>query len=356
MGRLQRASSHPAIPLLQALVEAGGDRGRFARAGVEWLPRLVASEITTLSVCDLTTGRRHVVGHPQPALAADAIAAFDRHFFEHPLVCFHTRHPEGGAHRISDAVPAAQFRRTALYNDYYRRIGIHHAVAIPLHVDGEVLVSFVLNRTRRDFSDDEIRGLDAVRGALAALYRRIVALERGRDSYLQISELAAAHGWPMVKLDRARRVCGITAAAEKLLADCGLGGIAERGKLPPSLDDCVRSSMQHANIGAASRRLMGPKGPLMVRCLADPDGAQSILVLLSAPAPAHEGAPLTRREREILNWVSTGKTDGQIAAILGRSPRTIQKHLENAYVKLGVENRTAAAMRVRQGQESRIHR
>lgn len=36
----------------------------------------------------------------------------------------------------------------------------------------------------------------------------------------------------------------------------------------------------------------------------------------------------------------------QVAAILGASVRTVQKHLEHAYVKLGVENRTAAVMRL----------
>ncbi len=55
---------------------------------------------------------------------------------------------------------------------------------------------------------------------------------------------------------------------------------------------------------------------------------------------------LTSREHEILQWVAAGKTDGQIAAILGRSVRTVQKHLEHVYLKLGVENRTAAVMRV----------
>jgi DNA-binding CsgD family transcriptional regulator len=55
---------------------------------------------------------------------------------------------------------------------------------------------------------------------------------------------------------------------------------------------------------------------------------------------------LTPREREVLRWVAAGKSDKQIAAILGASVRTVQKHLENTYVKLGVENRTAAAMRL----------
>ena len=47
----------------------------------------------------------------------------------------------------------------------------------------------------------------------------------------------------------------------------------------------------------------------------------------------------------MLRWVAAGKSDAQIGAILGISARTVQKHLQNVYDKLGVENRTAAAMR-----------
>lgn len=52
---------------------------------------------------------------------------------------------------------------------------------------------------------------------------------------------------------------------------------------------------------------------------------------------------LTGRESEVLSWISKGKTNRDIAQILGLSPRTIDKHLEQIYAKLGVENRTAAA-------------
>lgn len=52
---------------------------------------------------------------------------------------------------------------------------------------------------------------------------------------------------------------------------------------------------------------------------------------------------LTTRETEVLSWLSKGKTNRDIAQILGLSPRTIDKHLEQVYAKLGVENRTAAA-------------
>jgi len=56
-------------------------------------------------------------------------------------------------------------------------------------------------------------------------------------------------------------------------------------------------------------------------------------------------AALTPREREMLQWLATGKTDADIAQLIGISRRTVQKHLEHVYVKLGVETRTAAVMR-----------
>jgi len=56
-------------------------------------------------------------------------------------------------------------------------------------------------------------------------------------------------------------------------------------------------------------------------------------------------AGLTPREEEVLLWLATGKTDGDIATLLDISRRTVQKHLEHIYVKLGVETRTAAVMR-----------
>ena len=52
---------------------------------------------------------------------------------------------------------------------------------------------------------------------------------------------------------------------------------------------------------------------------------------------------LTNRESEVLHWIILGKTDKSIGQILGNSPRTINKHTEHIFVKLGVETRTAAA-------------
>ena len=257
MGQVIRRLRSEIAGVLQVIGTAGPDADGLARLGVAELPRLVASDLTTLSVCDLATGRRRVFGNPGETLSPEDIAAFDRHFFDHPLVCFHRAHPDGGTHRISDSVARRDFRESALYNEYYRRIGIEHVVAMPLHVDGTTLVSFVLNRAGRDFGDDEIALLDRLRGWLAAMYRNAVVLQRAAEVLRQLQEMSGT-------------VSG---------------------------------------------------------------------------ADASDG--LTPREGEILEWVAAGKSDRQIAAIVGVSPRTVQKHLEHIYVKLGVENRTAAAMRAR---------
>lgn len=60
---------------------------------------------------------------------------------------------------------------------------------------------------------------------------------------------------------------------------------------------------------------------------------------------AFEPAPLlTRREGDVMQWLACGKTDAEIGALLAISPRTVHKHLQHVYEKLGVETRTAAVM------------
>ncbi|CDZ40509.1 DNA-binding response regulator [Neorhizobium galegae] len=55
--------------------------------------------------------------------------------------------------------------------------------------------------------------------------------------------------------------------------------------------------------------------------------------------------PLTQRESEVLLWIAKGKSNRDIGDILGLSARTVNKHLEQIYVKLGVENRASAAVK-----------
>jgi len=239
--------SHAQIERSLAALHAIGDGcvsgDDFARRGVQGLPRLVASELTTLSVCNLESGHRAVVSDAPGALSAREVALFDRHFHEHPLVRSHGRNPGAVTKRIEDLVPQPEFRSSALYNEYYRAIRIDHAMAVPIHVDRRLLVSFVFNRRGRGFADEERDALELIRPHLGNLYRLCAVLGKS--------------GW--------------------------------------------------------------------------------------APAQAWQ---LTPREQDVLKWLSAGKTDRDIGAILAISPRTVHKHLQRIYEKLGVETRTAAVARV----------
>lgn len=236
------------------LAEAADDGDGFARCGVDVLQRLAPSELATLSLCDLASGHRHVIGLPSGALGASVRAAFDRHFREHPLVRYHADERGAHVHRISDSIDFGDFRNTPLFDEYYRAIGIDHVVALPLQIDDGWLVSFVLNRCGRDFSDREVARLEQVRAVASRLFRRTRMLESARESW-----------------------------------------------------------------AAAPKRAVPP--------------------LCRVPS-------LTYREHEVLRWVAAGKTDRDIAAILTISHRTVHKHLQAAYAKLGVETRTAAVMRL----------
>jgi DNA-binding CsgD family transcriptional regulator len=63
----------------------------------------------------------------------------------------------------------------------------------------------------------------------------------------------------------------------------------------------------------------------------------------SVPTGAFADRGLTARETDVLVLVARGRSNRDTAAILGVSPRTVQKHLENCFRKLGVSDRSAAA-------------
>ena len=83
-------------------------------------------------------------------------------------------------------------------------------------------------------------------------------------------------------------------------------------------------------------------------------GPDEFLFRLSGSGPRSGSAmlrqhfSLTARESEVLEWIAKGKSNRDIGDILGLSSRTVNKHLEQIYVKLGVENRASAAVKAAQ--------
>ncbi len=95
-------------------------------------------------------------------------------------------------------------------------------------------------------------------------------------------------------------------------------------------------------------RDLGRHGRLIARHMGQGNLGESMLLLTLTP-PDSDAAQrlrdiaLTPRETEVLSWLAKGKTNRDIADILGMSHRTVNKHLEHVFEKLGVETRSAAA-------------
>src|SRR5262249_56610977 len=120
-------------------------------------------------------------------------------------------------------------------------------------------------------------------------------------------------------------------------------------RLPEALRRWVEA--QQAGLSGYGDALV-PRGPLVVekegrrlvaRFVADADEAVVLLEEQRPTPPADlERWGLSRRETQVLAWVIQGKTNADIATLLGTKPRTVEKHLHRIYPKLGVETRTAA--------------
>jgi DNA-binding CsgD family transcriptional regulator len=345
-----------AIGALQSLADQSADCASFVRGALEQLTGLVASDLTTLSICDLARGTRRVISHKSEALSAGDRAAFDRHFREHPLVRFHGSNPGGPTQRISDCMSARAFRNSALHADYYRRIGISHVMALPLWIDKENVISVVFNRSRADFKDGEQAVLDAVRRPLAAMYRSLVACEEASIGLKRVSRLASDGGWLMMQVSTSGRILDAPAEALRLLRQFFPQDSTDRGtRIPDALSEWLahsrswgldRPAINGGEWFTTSR--FGVK--LTAHFIADPERASAGYLLVKSErvelrADHLAQLPVTEREREILALLVAGKTNAEIATVLSISARTVQKHLEHIFQKLGVETRTAAAVR-----------
>ncbi len=151
----------------------------------------------------------------------------------------------------------------------------------------------------------------------------------------------------LLACDLAGRVLWATPQAAAMLE---AGEDAQPGPaLPLDVRMWVRSSVEQADTPPGITTQVGQPPRLIEVSRVGRIGADEILLRLVASDPSSEETllkqrlGLTTRESEVLLWLGRGKSNRDIAEILALSPRTVNKHLELIYAKLGVENRAAAA-------------
>ncbi len=136
-----------------------------------------------------------------------------------------------------------------------------------------------------------------------------------------------------------------TRQAGEWLAKYFPGEAAPPGELPAAVREWLRQAMA-TEAPAESSSLSVPQDAHCLQLSLSRRGHELLLLLEERPAEAAAALDhyqLTPRETDVLCWVAKGKTNRDIGEILGMSPRTVNKHLEHIFVKLGVETRAAAA-------------
>ncbi|NBC34999.1 response regulator [Novosphingobium sp. FSY-8] len=196
----------------------------------------------------------------------------------------------------------------------------------------------------------ESGGADYVRKPvdLAELIARVkMHLAKSRAAHASEASLDAT-GRLMIATDLTGRLLWCTPRAEASIARLEPGWDKESAGLPAAMAPLVERLLARGIKPGATTRVEQGQMIIEVTVVA---AYRENEVLLRLNDLGHEDniarlrdqLALTQREAEVLLWVGYGKASNDISDVLNISPRTVQKHLERIYVKLGVEKRSAAA-------------
>jgi len=274
------------------------------------------------------------------------MAVFGEYVHEHKLIPVAMARKDGVAMKMTDVVGQGEFERTGLYNEFYRVHGFNRQMGLALPVARDLTVSCAVTTGGTDFTER-----DKTMMTLAAPH--LLNAMRNAIAYGRLNTTLESGGAGIIALDSEDRVVFANDTAVTLLHQY----------FPD--DPLAPNGIPTTVIGWAARqdprqveKLATPPGPLLVerrtgmlriRLMNNSlSRERTLLVEEKSFSPSNallEKAELTRREAEILFWIANGKTNDVIATICDISPRTVHKHVEHIYQKLGVETRTAAMLR-----------
>lgn len=260
---------------------------------------------------------------PIGSIPKEVNEAVHRYLHENPL--YGRRHHE--ACSISDCLNVSQWERTALYQEAYRKMGQRDGLAIDLDFADGRRLSLNITRSKRGFTQGERLALTLLRHHVEDVYFSLKAIERSRVEWIGVNNDG------VIFANREQ--------AQGLFARLNLRYAPSATRLPSPLCDWFRDCFRQWYAGRIPQRSTYDFGHTLVR-FAPSEISSDEGFLLFEPRAGTLGPELSMREREVLAWLTEGKTNAEIATLLDISQGTVKRHLENLYAKIGVENRHAA--------------
>lgn len=328
------------------------DYGGFKQHVVRGIADLVSADLYAYN--EISTDRKLVTGYAiwptKFPLLKDAPEIVGRYQHQHPPVAHYLTTGNGDVTKISDFMTYRQFRRTDLHNEFYRPMGIPYGIGFGITLAQDGLIGIGLHRNGKDYSERDRRILSELHPHIRQAYENAQTVTRMRRGAAVLYGALDALDLAVVCVSQQSRIRWATPRANRLLQEYGLVAPRARTRLHTTVSDQMKLWDSHLlsprNISSAPQPLtiQGVPGRLVIRPIQQ---EQERLLILDEVRRFPTGASmaqlgLSARETEILKWVVEGKTNPEIGTILGISPRTVQKHLERIYTRLGVENRHAA--------------
>jgi putative two-component system response regulator len=123
----------------------------------------------------------------------------------------------------------------------------------------------------------------------------------------------------------------------------------ERGNVPANLDDLLGQSAKASPLLLARQKIWASIDSVteakqaLLETKTPPETSPEKLLTTEQQKTAKLIETLTPTEREVFKWVQLGKTNPEIAQILGSKPLTIKTHVQRIYAKLGATGRVGLA-------------
>jgi DNA-binding CsgD family transcriptional regulator len=247
---------------------------------------------------------------------------------EHPVCRRWRENGTFGALRISDVVARQEFRRSRHYADYFLPWGVEFELKTRLPSPLWHAQTFAFHRSGvRDFTPRDRLVLDLLTPHFSRLREAAKTRRRLAAALAPLDRAGEEAPRGLIFFGPTGEVDFISPPAQRLLRDFFHAAPSDR--LPTALVDWLENGDSPSLV-----RRRGDRRLVVERTV-------DSLILEERVAEV----TLTAREREVLAWVSRGKTNAEVAELLWLAPSTVRKHLENVYAKLGVNTRTAAVAR-----------
>lgn len=331
------------------------DRSAFRTHVLAALRKLIPCDIVSYNEVNPSVSQVIWLTDPGDAIEfPDSTGTFNRHIPEHPLIRHYARTHDDRVLKISDFLTRTEFHRLGLYNEFYRRVGVEHQMACVLPAPPPVVIGIALNRSRPEFDERERRLLQLASPHLVQAFKNACIVSEMRDERGLLAGALEESGRGVVVLSPKGHVRSMSRQAAVWMAKYFRYSTRGGTRLPELLERWLTQQEVLFAGGAPPPRMpfvIEHEGTrLVARILSGPDVRLLVLEERSEMIPMAALRPLglTRRETEVLTWVARGKTNAEIGKVTDMSARTVEKHIEHLCKKLGVENRTAAAMRAMQ--------